>query len=54
MSNLYKYVSIERLKGILIDHKIRFTQPGAFNDPFELVPLLLVPEDIVPQGIVQF
>lgn len=50
MSSLYKYVSIERLKEILIDHKIRFTQPGAFNDPFELVPLLLVPEDIVPQG----
>ena len=50
MSNLCKYVSIERLRGILIDHKIRFTQPGAFNDPFELVPLLLVPKEIVSQG----
>ena len=50
MSNLYKYVGIERLKGFLRDHKIRFTQPGAFNDPFEMVPLLLVPQDIVPQG----
>ena len=50
MSSLYKYVSIERLREILIDHKIRFTQPGAFNDPFELVPLLLVPKHIVPQG----
>ena len=50
MSNLYKYVCIERLKGFLRDHKIRFTQPGAFNDPFEMVPLLLVPQDIVPQG----
>ena len=50
MSNLYKYVCIERLKGILRDRKIRFTQPGAFNDPFEMVPLLLVPKDIGPQG----
>ena len=47
---LYKYVSIERLKGILIDGKIRFTQAGAFNDPFELVPRLLVPPNI-PGGI---
>ena len=51
MSNrLFKYVSIERLRGILIDHKIRFTQPSAFNDPFELVPRLLVPKGAVPQG----
>ena len=49
-SSLYKYVSIDRLKGILIDNKIRFTQPGAFNDPFELVPRLLVPKGTVPQG----
>ena len=48
--SLYKYVSIDRLTGILIDHKVRFTQPGAFNDPFELVPRLLVPEGTVPQG----
>ena len=50
MGSLYKYVCIRRLKGILKDHKIRFTQPGAFNDPFEMVPLLLVPKDVVPQG----
>lgn len=50
MSSLYKYVSIERLRGILSEYRIRFTQPGAFNDPFELVPLLLVPNGIAPQG----
>ena len=50
MSSLYKYVCIDRLKQFLKDRKIRFTQPGAFNDPFELVPLLLVPKDIGPQG----
>ena len=50
MSNLYKYTCIDRLKKFLKDRKIRFTQPGALNDPFELVPLLLVPKDIVPQG----
>ena len=49
-NSLYKYVPIDRLKGILIDYKIRFTQPSAFNDPFELVPLLLVPKEAVPQG----
>ena len=49
-SSLYKYVPIDQLKGILIDRKIRFTQPGAFNDPFELVPRLLVPKGAVPQG----
>ena len=48
-SSLYKYVSIERLREILIDHKIRFTQPSAFNDPFELVPRLSVPKGLVPQ-----
>ena len=50
MSSLYKYVCIDRLKQFLKDRKIRFTQPGAFNDPFELVPLLQVPKEIVPQG----
>jgi hypothetical protein len=34
---LYKYVSIEILEKIL-DGTIRFTQPSAFNDPFELLP----------------
>ena len=49
-SLLYKYVTMDRLKKILVDHKMRFTQPSAFNDPFELVPLLLVPKGAVPQG----
>ena len=42
--SLYKYVKFEDLKRILAG-SIRFTQPGAFNDPFEMVPELLVPED---------
>ena len=40
---LYKYVNFENLLKIL-DGSIRFTQPGAFNDPFEMVPELHVPE----------
>ncbi|MDE0219179.1 MAG: DUF2971 domain-containing protein [Spirochaetaceae bacterium] len=51
---LYKYVTMDRLKNILIDHTIRFTQPGAFNDPFELVPRLVVPEGYVRQGRVSY
>ena len=47
---LYKYVTLDRLKQILVDNTIRFTQPGAFNDPFELVPRLSVPKGYVPQG----
>ena len=42
MMSLYKYVSSEILLRIL-DGSIRFTQPGAFNDPFEMVPELYVP-----------
>ena len=41
--SLYKYVKFENLKKIL-EGSIRFTQPGAFNDPFEMVPELHVPE----------
>lgn len=39
---LYKYVSIKGLKRIL-KGSIRFTQPSAFNDPFELLPEIIVP-----------
>lgn len=41
--HLHKYVTIDILKEI-VGGSIRFTQPGAFNDPFELVPELHVPE----------
>ncbi|MBY8124457.1 DUF2971 domain-containing protein [Vibrio fluvialis] len=34
---IYKYVSFSNLKHLL-DGTIRFTQPKAFNDPFELLP----------------
>ena len=40
---LFKYVKFQDLMRIL-DGTIRLTQPGAFNDPFELVPELYVPE----------
>jgi hypothetical protein len=43
-SALYKYVGIEGLLRIL-DGSIRFTQPSAFNDPFELLPEIIVPND---------
>jgi Protein of unknown function (DUF2971) len=41
---LYKYVSIKGLRRILDGH-LRFTQPSAFNDPFELLPEIVVPLD---------
>ena len=34
--NLYKYMDENRIKNILVDNKIRFTQPIYFNDPFEV------------------
>lgn len=40
---LYKYVSLEGLSHILRESTIRFTQPSAFNDPFELLPEIIVP-----------
>jgi hypothetical protein len=41
-SILYKYVTVAVLKKIL-EGTIRFTQPSAFNDPFELLPEIIVP-----------
>ena len=41
---LYKYVDITTLKKI-IDGSIRMTQPGAFNDPYELLPELVIHKD---------
>ncbi|WMY09102.1 DUF2971 domain-containing protein [Paraburkholderia phenoliruptrix] len=43
-NRLHKYVSIDALKRIL-GGSIRMTQPCAFNDPFELLPELIVPAD---------
>ena len=43
---LYKYVTTGVLKHIL-NGSIRFTQPGAFNDPFEMLPELHIPNDFV-------
>ena len=40
---LYKYMTFKNVMHVL-DGTIRFTQPGAFNDPFEMVPELHVPE----------
>ena len=41
---LFKYVTIEVLRIILRQGTIRLTQPSAFNDPFEMVPELYVPQ----------
>jgi len=41
--SLYKYLTIDTLKKVIAGN-IRFTQPGAFNDPFELLPELYVPK----------
>jgi hypothetical protein len=48
--SLYKYITIDTLKKI-VSGSIRFTQPGAFNDPFELLPELNVPENFPKQDI---
>ena len=49
-SPLYKYVDIAGLKRIL-QGSIRFTQPSAFNDPFELLPEVVVPNDAVERQL---
>ena len=36
---LYKYLTPARLD-VLEDRRIRFTQPAAFNDPFEFKPCI--------------
>jgi hypothetical protein len=41
-TRLFKYVTIDTLMRIL-SGGLRFTQPGAFNDPFELLPEICVP-----------
>jgi hypothetical protein len=41
-SRLYKYVDLAGL-GWILDGSIRFTQPSAFNDPFELLPEIVMP-----------
>jgi Protein of unknown function (DUF2971) len=43
-SSIYKYVDMARLRRIL-QGSIRFTQPSAFNDPFELLPEIVMPVD---------
>lgn len=45
---LHKYVPIATLKWIL-EGTIRMTQPSAFNDPFELLPEIIVRKDH-PEG----
>ena len=50
---LYKYVDIAGLKRIL-QGSMRFTQPSAFNDPFELLPEVVVPNDCGKRGSLAF
>lgn len=46
---LYKYMSLER-KNFWTDYKLRFTQPSAFNDPFECLPSYsFIPEQLMPK-----
>lgn len=42
---LYKYMSFSNLEHLL-NGTIRFTQPKAFNDPFELLPEMYLSDDI--------
>jgi hypothetical protein len=41
--SLYKYLTIDILKRVIAG-SIRFSQPGAFNDPFEMLPELYTPD----------
>lgn len=50
---LYKYMTFENVKRVL-NGTIRFTQPSAFNDPFEMVPELYAPKNIGPDIDIQF
>jgi len=51
---LYKYLTIDTLRKV-INGSIRFTQPGAFNDPFEMLPELHVPAEFGDRDIsIQF
>lgn len=45
---LYKYVTAKTAIKIL-NGSIRFTQPGAFNDPFELLPQFITPKTMTEQ-----
>ncbi len=47
---LYKYVDIAGLKRIL-NGSIRFTQPSAFNDPYELLPELVLRKDALEEQV---
>ncbi|ORC47407.1 hypothetical protein B2G74_19910 [Burkholderia sp. A27] len=49
-NRLHKYVSIGTLKRIL-GGAIRMSQPSAFNDPFELLPELIIPADRAGKSI---
>ncbi|WP_223449386.1 MULTISPECIES: DUF2971 domain-containing protein [unclassified Pseudomonas] len=47
---LFKYVDMAGLQRVLTGG-VRFTQPGAFNDPFELLPEIFVPNGTAEQPI---
>ncbi|HYX72602.1 MAG TPA: DUF2971 domain-containing protein [Nitrososphaera sp.] len=48
--SLYKYVIAERID-ILRNARIRFTQPSAFNDPFEMRPFIESFTKEIPTGL---
>jgi len=52
---LYKYVTFDRIDVLKTGH-IRFTQPAAFNDPFELFPFFhsFAPESYVEEMIEKY
>jgi hypothetical protein len=41
-TSFYKYLNLDGLRRILAG-SVRFTQPSAFNDPFELLPEIVMP-----------
>jgi hypothetical protein len=48
--SLYKYVTRDVLKKIL-NGSVRFTQPTAFNDPFELLPEFVIPANATEEKV---
>ena len=53
--NLYKYLTFDRID-IFKNQHIRFTQPMAFNDPFELWPVFqgMAPEHHIDKAVSNF
>lgn len=51
--SLYKYVTVNTLKKVIAG-SIRFSQPGSFNDPYELLPEIYVDPNRAEENQAEF